>query len=143
MSGVFQNIDPHPSPPGECVPPRLWCGGGVNILEDARHCLYSTYESTLWLNCSLVEAGGDICELLPEPGLRVAVRDVHEGGRGHLLNSVYTRSHTKDVLYATRHRRQNCHRFQRHQWQICHRYQRHWRQICHRCCLQWEQLSNC
>jgi hypothetical protein len=46
MSGVFQNIDP--SPPGKCVPPRLWCGGtthslggegiGVNILEDARHC---------------------------------------------------------------------------------------------------------
>jgi hypothetical protein len=28
MSGVFRNIDPitH-SPPGECVPPLLWCGG--------------------------------------------------------------------------------------------------------------------
>ncbi len=49
MSGVFQNIDlPPPSPPGECVPFRLWCGGrthslggegvGVKILEDARHC---------------------------------------------------------------------------------------------------------
>jgi hypothetical protein len=51
MSGVFQNIDPPTrSPPGECVPPRLWCGGrthspggemgvggGVNILEEARH----------------------------------------------------------------------------------------------------------
>jgi hypothetical protein len=48
MSGVFQNIDPPPSPPGECVlrPPLLrgedtlagWRGGGgVNILEDARH----------------------------------------------------------------------------------------------------------
>jgi hypothetical protein len=47
MSGVFQNIDP--SPPNECVPPCLWCGGedtlagwrgggGANILEDARHC---------------------------------------------------------------------------------------------------------
>jgi hypothetical protein len=50
MSGVFQNIDlPPPSPPGQCVSPafraggghtrwveRGW-GGGVNILEDARH----------------------------------------------------------------------------------------------------------
>jgi hypothetical protein len=46
MSGVFQNIDP--SPPGECIPLRLWCGGrthspggkvwGDNILEDARYC---------------------------------------------------------------------------------------------------------
>jgi hypothetical protein len=49
MYCVFQNIDPPPSPPGECVPPPLlrgedtfagwrggW-GGGVNILEDARH----------------------------------------------------------------------------------------------------------
>ncbi len=43
------------------------------------------------LNCSLVEAGGDVCELLPEPGLRVAVRDVHEGGRGHLLHRVFTK----------------------------------------------------
>jgi hypothetical protein len=49
MSGVFRNIDPPtPSPPGECVPPRLWCGGrthslggegvGVNSSEDVRHC---------------------------------------------------------------------------------------------------------
>jgi hypothetical protein len=49
MSCVFQNIDPpHPSPPGECVPPALGAGGGhtlwvergwgVNILEEARHC---------------------------------------------------------------------------------------------------------
>ncbi len=49
MSCVFQNIDPPPpSPPGECVPPLLCCGGegtlagwrggwGVNILEDTRH----------------------------------------------------------------------------------------------------------
>jgi hypothetical protein len=47
MSGVFQNIYPHPSPPGECVPPAfgdredtlaVWSTGwGVNILEDARH----------------------------------------------------------------------------------------------------------
>ncbi len=29
MSCVFQNIDPPPpSPPSECVPPRLGCGGG-------------------------------------------------------------------------------------------------------------------
>ncbi len=27
MSGVFQNIAPTPSLPGECVPPRLLCGG--------------------------------------------------------------------------------------------------------------------
>ncbi len=28
MYGVSQNIDPPPpSPPGECVHPRLWCGG--------------------------------------------------------------------------------------------------------------------
>ncbi len=50
MPGVFQNIDaPTRSPPGECVPPAFlvrgedtlagWReGGGVNILEDARHC---------------------------------------------------------------------------------------------------------
>jgi hypothetical protein len=52
MSGVFQNIDPHPpTPPAAqrvCTPSPLWCGGedtldgwrggwGVNILEDARH----------------------------------------------------------------------------------------------------------
>ncbi len=66
MSGVFQNIDPPPPPslPGECVTPRLWCGGRthslggeggggeVNILEDARHsytALYSSYVSTLWI----------------------------------------------------------------------------------------------
>jgi hypothetical protein len=49
MSGVFRYIDPPtPSPPGECVSPRLWCGGrthslggerwGVKSSEDARHC---------------------------------------------------------------------------------------------------------
>jgi hypothetical protein len=49
MSGVFQNIDPPPSPPGECVqtplarPPLVWgkdtlAGWGVNSSEDARHC---------------------------------------------------------------------------------------------------------
>jgi hypothetical protein len=48
MSLVFQNIDPPPSPPGECVldlPPtkagvhtrRAERGVGVNILEDERH----------------------------------------------------------------------------------------------------------
>jgi hypothetical protein len=50
VSGVFQNIDPHPpSPPSECVLPRSKGGGvggtrsrgagggGVNIFEDARH----------------------------------------------------------------------------------------------------------
>jgi hypothetical protein len=50
MSDVFQNIDlpPTPSRAGACVPPAFgaggghtrWVerGGGVNILEDARHC---------------------------------------------------------------------------------------------------------
>jgi hypothetical protein len=51
MSGVFQKIDPPPtpSPPDECVPPAFGAGQdtlagwglwGVNILEDARarHC---------------------------------------------------------------------------------------------------------
>jgi hypothetical protein len=51
MAGGFQNIDPpSPSPPGECVPPRLWCVGRTHslggegwggqyfgILEDVRH----------------------------------------------------------------------------------------------------------
>ncbi len=50
VSGVFQNIDPpYPSPPSECVLPPLPQaegggytlggveGGGVIILEDARH----------------------------------------------------------------------------------------------------------
>ncbi len=37
MSGVFRNIDPPPpSPPGECVPPRLWCGGGEDTLAGWR-----------------------------------------------------------------------------------------------------------
>ncbi len=30
MSGVYRNIDP-PSPPGECVPSRLWCGGRSHL----------------------------------------------------------------------------------------------------------------
>ncbi len=58
MSGVFQNIDP--PPPGEFVPPRLWCvgrphslgeegGGGGSILwKTPDTALYSTYVSTLW-----------------------------------------------------------------------------------------------
>ncbi len=48
MAGVFQNIEPPPpSPHGECVHPAFGAGGGhtscgeggggVNILEDARH----------------------------------------------------------------------------------------------------------
>ncbi len=46
MAGVFKNIDPPPSPPGECVPPPLVRGEdtlarrggwGVNILENVRH----------------------------------------------------------------------------------------------------------
>jgi hypothetical protein len=32
MSGVFQNIDHPPPPPGECVPPCLWCGGRTHSL---------------------------------------------------------------------------------------------------------------
>jgi hypothetical protein len=45
MSSVFRNIDhPTPSSPGECLSPRLWCGGrthslgGDGVEEDARHC---------------------------------------------------------------------------------------------------------
>jgi hypothetical protein len=47
MAGVFQNIDPPPSPPGECVTNAFVAGGGhtrwlergwgVNNLEDVRH----------------------------------------------------------------------------------------------------------
>jgi hypothetical protein len=39
MSRVFQNIDPpHPSTPGECVPPSLLRGEDTLAgLEDARH----------------------------------------------------------------------------------------------------------
>jgi hypothetical protein len=37
VSGVFQNIDPPtPSPPVECVPPRLWCGGRTHSLGGER-----------------------------------------------------------------------------------------------------------
>jgi hypothetical protein len=64
MSGIFQNIDPHPPHrPASVYPPPLvrgedtlagWRGGwGVNILEDADTALYSTYVSTLWLKVSL------------------------------------------------------------------------------------------
>ncbi len=54
MSGVFQNIDPHPPyrPPlvrGEDTLSGQRGGLGVNILEDADTALYSTYVSTLWL----------------------------------------------------------------------------------------------
>jgi hypothetical protein len=50
MSGVFQILTPHPLTSRRvCTPIRLWCrgrthsrrgvgGGGVNIMEDARHC---------------------------------------------------------------------------------------------------------
>jgi hypothetical protein len=59
MSGVFQNIYPHPPPrPTSVYPPPLVRGEdilagrrggwGVNILEDADTALYSTYVSTLW-----------------------------------------------------------------------------------------------
>ncbi len=62
VSGVFQNIDPPTSPPSECVlhpHQRLGDihspggeGGGVNILEDARHridlLLYNL--STVWIH---------------------------------------------------------------------------------------------
>jgi hypothetical protein len=71
MSGVFQNIDPPtPSPPGECVPPRLWCGGrthslgeegvggGVNILEDARH------SSVLYICKYFVGGGVNNCSFI-------------------------------------------------------------------------------
>jgi hypothetical protein len=58
MSGVFQNIDPpHPSPPGECVPPAFGAGedtlargkggGGSIFWKTPGTALYSTYVSTL------------------------------------------------------------------------------------------------
>ncbi len=60
MAGVFQNIDPPPpSPPGECVLPRLWCGGRTHSLggegggrsifwKTSDTALYSTYVTTSW-----------------------------------------------------------------------------------------------
>jgi hypothetical protein len=61
MSGIFQNINPPtPSQPGECgtPPPPLvrgedtlagWRGGGgVNILEDARHSSVLYIYKYLW-----------------------------------------------------------------------------------------------
>jgi hypothetical protein len=66
MSGVFQNIDPRPtpSPPGECVYlPAFGAGGGhtrwvergggglIFILEDARH------RSVLYIRMYFVETG--------------------------------------------------------------------------------------
>ncbi len=59
MSGVFQNIDPPPSPHGECVPPRVgWVGGGGHTRQGERGvgsifwktpdtALYSIYVSTV------------------------------------------------------------------------------------------------
>jgi hypothetical protein len=59
MYGVFQNIDPPPpSLPGECVPPRHWCGGedtlargrgwwGSIVWKTPDTALYSIYVSTL------------------------------------------------------------------------------------------------
>jgi hypothetical protein len=61
MSGVVRNIDPHPLTPGECVPPRLWWGGGRThslggegvggsiVRKTPDTALYSVYVSTLWL----------------------------------------------------------------------------------------------
>jgi hypothetical protein len=69
MSGVFQNIDPHPPhrPASVYSPPLVraedtlagwrW-GWGVNILEDADTALYSTYVSILCANI-LIEEGQD------------------------------------------------------------------------------------
>ncbi len=66
MSGVLQNIDPHP--------PHLvrgkdtlagWRGGGVNILEDARHCSV-LYISTILYACGIEGVKLDQGEL--EPG---------------------------------------------------------------------------
>jgi hypothetical protein len=60
MAGVFQNIDPPPSPPpGECVPPAFSAGGRTHSLvgeggggsifwKTSDTALYSSYVSTLW-----------------------------------------------------------------------------------------------
>jgi hypothetical protein len=58
MSGVFRNIGPLPPHRGECVPPRLWCGGedilagwrgggGSIVRKTPDTVLYSIYVSTL------------------------------------------------------------------------------------------------
>jgi hypothetical protein len=75
MSGVFQNIDPPTlSPPGECVPPRLWCGGkthslggegmgrGSIVWKTPDTALYSVYVSTLWLG--MLRGGEGQCILV-------------------------------------------------------------------------------
>jgi hypothetical protein len=72
MSGIFQNIDPHPLTAKRVCTSRLWCGGrthslGVNILEDARHCsvLYTckyfvaphpfeSFETQTLMHCTVV-----------------------------------------------------------------------------------------
>jgi hypothetical protein len=52
-------LTPTPSPPGECVPPRLWCGRRIHLLggegggrsifwKTPDTALYSTFVSTLW-----------------------------------------------------------------------------------------------
>jgi hypothetical protein len=55
MSGVFQNIDPHPLTARRVCTPAFGAGGGhtrwaergwgVNIMEDARHCSVPTLHS--------------------------------------------------------------------------------------------------
>jgi hypothetical protein len=84
VSGVFRNIDPPPipSPPGECVPPRLWCGGrthsqggegvgGQLVRKTPDTALYSIYVSTLW----------------PDVSALFVFRQMLEGGRSMLADS--------------------------------------------------------
>jgi hypothetical protein len=64
MSLVFQNIDsPPPSPPGECVPPRLCCGGrtdspggegdGGSIFWKMRDIGLPSYSNNISTHCNI------------------------------------------------------------------------------------------
>jgi hypothetical protein len=79
MSGVFQNIDPPPpppTPPGEFGPPPWvrgedtiagWRGGGVNILEDARHRIFLYTCKNFVLISVLPGAVMSVCEDIEMP----------------------------------------------------------------------------
>jgi hypothetical protein len=105
MSSVFQNIDPpSPSPPGECVLPRLWGGGrthsldgegvgGVNILEDARLC-YVLYickwahlytEANIIGECSSLPVGESVECHQQQAGQHCRQDALRQHGRQHPL----------------------------------------------------------
>jgi hypothetical protein len=78
MSGVFQNIDPPHPPhhPASLYPPPLvrgedtlagWRGGGVNILEDARHRIFLYTCKSFVLISVLPGAVMSVCEDIDMP----------------------------------------------------------------------------